>query len=168
MSTMPKDDRLDATDARLLLALSDAPRATALALADRTRLSRNTVQSRLARMDQENALLSFENRISTTGLGYPVRAFILTSVRQRKLDAVGAALAKIPEVVEVVGMSGVADLLIEVVARHVEDLYRIAGAVLAIKGVKRTTTGLVMREMVGYRVTPLLQTLADDGPRPTS
>ena len=40
MSTMHK---LDATDARLLLALSDNPRATGLDLAQRLGLSRNTV-----------------------------------------------------------------------------------------------------------------------------
>jgi hypothetical protein len=30
-----------------------------------------------------------------------------------------------------------------------------------IKGVKRTTAALVMREMVDYRITPLVETLTD-------
>ncbi|MGJ0119848.1 Lrp/AsnC family transcriptional regulator [Williamsia sp. MIQD14] len=153
---------VDATDARLLMALNAEPRATTLALAERAHLSRNTVQSRVARLEKGHVLRSFERRVDPAALGYPVRAFIMTNLRQRELDAVGAALALIPEVVEVHGLSGVADLLIQVVARHVEDLYRIAGEILAIDGVERTTTGLVMREMVDFRVSPLLEELAGD------
>lgn len=151
----------DAIDARLLLALGATPRATALALAERTKLSRNTVQARLAKLESSDALHSFERRVNPASLGFPVQAYILTNVKQRKLDVVGEALAEIPEVVEVHGLSGVADLLIHVVARNLEDLYRIAGNILGIKGVKRTTTGLVMREMVDYRLTPLLRSLAE-------
>ncbi|MER6874816.1 winged helix-turn-helix domain-containing protein, partial [Amycolatopsis sp. NPDC000673] len=40
---MPSTQRLDATDARILLALGRTPRATAVALADELGLSRNTV-----------------------------------------------------------------------------------------------------------------------------
>ena len=158
---MPKVGVADAIDARLLLALRRSPRATALALAEHTGLSRNTVQARVAKLEQSSALYSFERRVNPAALGYPVHAFILTNVRQRRLDSVGEALSEIPEVVEVQGLSGVADLLIHVVARHVEDLYRVAGDILAIRGVKRTTTGLVMRDMVQYRVTPLLEGLVD-------
>lgn len=46
------------------------------------------------------------------------------------------------------GFSGGADLLIQVVARDADDLYRIAGQVLSIRGVRRTNTSLVMRELV--------------------
>jgi len=44
-------DRVDATDARLLLALSADPRATVLSLAQTLGLARNTVQARLARLE---------------------------------------------------------------------------------------------------------------------
>jgi DNA-binding Lrp family transcriptional regulator len=47
---VPGPGAIDATDARLLLALADDPRATVLALAERTGLSRNTVQARLDRL----------------------------------------------------------------------------------------------------------------------
>ncbi|MGW8815888.1 Lrp/AsnC family transcriptional regulator [Gordonia terrae] len=150
----------DAIDGRLLLALKGAPRATALALAEHTGLSRNTVQARIAKLEQSATLYSFERRVNPAALGYPVHAFVLTNVRQRRLDSVADALAEVPEVIEVHGLSGVADLLIHVVARNVEDLYRVAGDILAIRGVKRTTTGLVMRDMVQYRVTPLIEALA--------
>ena len=43
---------VDATDARLLLALAGSPRASVLALAERLGVSRNTVQARLARLER--------------------------------------------------------------------------------------------------------------------
>jgi DNA-binding Lrp family transcriptional regulator len=56
----------------------------------------------------------------------------------------------------VLGISGQGDLLVLVVARDADDLYRIAGRLLAIDGVERTTTSLVMRRLVDHRVTQLL------------
>lgn len=146
----------DSTDRRLFRALIRTPGATTVALAEVTGLARNTVRSRMLRYEQDGVLASYERRIDPTDLGYPLRAYAVTRVTQRKLDRVAAALTEIPEVIEVLGLSGVSDLLIQVVARDADDLYRIAGRILDVDGVKRTTTGLVMREMVEYRVAQLL------------
>lgn len=161
VATLTSTHRADRIDARLLTELSDEPRATMMALADRTGLSRNTVQARLRRLDDSQALRSLERRIDPAVLGYPMAAYILTRVTQRKLDRVGVALDNIPEVLEVHGLSGIADLLIHVAARDADDLYRVAGNILNIKGVKRTTTALVMRDIVDYRVRPLLDILTE-------
>ncbi|NEA40591.1 Lrp/AsnC family transcriptional regulator [Streptomyces sp. SID11385] len=160
---MPKDTRIDPTDARLLLALSAEPRATTVALAERTGLSRNTVQARLAALDRDEAVASFERRVDPAALGYPLTAFVTTHVAQRLLDEVAAALAAIPEVVQVHGLTGESDLLVHVVARDAEDLYRVAGQILARPGVERTNTALVMRQLVEYRMTPLLRRAAGGG-----
>lgn len=148
---------VDAIDARILSALNDDPRAAAVTLADRTGLSRNTVQARLARLEAGGALGRFERRISPAALGYPLTAFILTTVTQRKLQQVADALAAIPEVLEVLGISGPVDLQVHVVARDADDLYRIAGRVLDIDGVEQTNTSLVMRQLVDFRLTPLME-----------
>jgi DNA-binding Lrp family transcriptional regulator len=153
---------VDGTDARLLRALAASPRATVLALAEATGLSRNTVQARLAALEARGVLGSFERRIDPAALGYPLAAFVQVRVTQRRLDAVAAALAAVPEVVEVLGTSGEMDLLVQVVARDADDLYRVAGALLAIDGVERTSTSLVMRRLVDHRLDPLLRRLAED------
>lgn len=146
----------DSTDRALLRRLIQTPAATIVALAEATGLARNTVRSRLSRYEQDGTLHSFQRRIDTTALGYPLSAYVLTRVTQRKLDAVGVSLARIPEVVEVLGLSGISDLMIHVVARDADDLYRIAGRILNVDGVKRTTTGLVMRDLVPFRLEQLL------------
>jgi DNA-binding Lrp family transcriptional regulator len=60
------------------------------------------------------------------------------------LDEVAAALAGIPEVRQVQGISGQSDLMVRVVRADADDLYRI----LAVESVERTATALVMRELV--------------------
>lgn len=157
---MRENEVLDAIDARLLLALTKDPRATVLSLAEQVGLSRNTVQARLTRFDERGALRSFEQRIDPAALGYPLTAFVSVTVTQRLLDEVAEALAGIPEVLEVLGLSGPEDLLVRVVARDADDLYRVAGQILATRGVERSETSLLMRRMVDYRSTPLLKRLA--------
>ncbi|MBU8812463.1 Lrp/AsnC family transcriptional regulator [Mycolicibacterium goodii] len=154
--------RVDAIDARIIKALSVDPRATVIALADATRLSRNTVQARLSKLENQGVLRSLERRIDPAALGYPLTAFILTRVTQRKLAQIADSLEQVPEVIEVHGLAGVTDLMIHVVAREADDLYRIAGRILDIDGVEQTTTSLVMRKLVDYRITPLLDDLTQE------
>jgi len=156
MSTVSSTRTADRTDRELLRRLIRTPGATIVALAESAGLARNTVRARLSRYDEDGTLRSFQRRIAPAALGYPLSAYVLTRVTQRKLDQVGEALSEIPEVIEVLGLSGITDLMIQVVARDADDLYRVAGRILGVDGVKRTSTGLVMREMVPYRIQQLL------------
>ncbi len=158
---MPSPDAIDAVDARILMELAEHPRATTAAVAERVGIARNTAQSRLARLERNGTLGGFERRVDPQALGYPLTAFVTAQVTQRHLDEVGSALADIPEVVEVHGISGAVDLLVHVVAAHADDLYRIAGQILSIPGIERSNTSLVMRSLVDYRITPLLQRAAE-------
>lgn len=147
----------DGIDLALLRALIAAPDATNTAVAESTGMARNTVRARLARYEEEKTLGSFERRIDPAFLGYPLRAYVITKITQRKLDRVGTALSAIPEVLEVHGLTGITDLLIQVAARDADHLHRVTARILAIDGVKRTATGLVMRDVVGFRTAPLLR-----------
>ncbi|KAA9162638.1 Lrp/AsnC family transcriptional regulator [Amycolatopsis acidicola] len=158
---MPSDPAIDEIDARILLKVNENPRATTVALADEVGVARNTAHARLTRMEQNGALGSPERRVNPAALGYPLSAFITTTVRQSRLDEVSGALAGIPEVLQVHGVSGAADVLVHVVATDAEDLYRIAGQILAVPDVERTNTALVMRQLVDYRITPLLRRVAE-------
>lgn len=126
-------------------------------MAERTGLSRNTIRARMNRYEEARVLFPFERRISPHFLGYSLRAFVTTTVVQRELDAVAVALAAVPEVLEVSGVAGGADLIVQIVARDSDDLYRVAGMILDIPGIVRTETGLVMRELVPYRIAQLLR-----------
>jgi DNA-binding Lrp family transcriptional regulator len=154
---------VDATDARLLLALAEDPRASVMALSQRLGLARNTVQSRLARLETNGVLAPLDRRVRPEALGYRLSAYVTVQVVQRSLADVSGALEQIPEVVEVTGLSGVADLLVEVVAKDADDLWRITERVLAIPGVQRTDTALALRRFIERRVAPLLERASGSG-----
>jgi DNA-binding Lrp family transcriptional regulator len=147
---------LDSVDLDLLRALSDDPRATVVALSERLKLSRNTVQARMARLERADVLLSYERALSTAALGFPIEAFVSVLVRQPDLPRICADLATIPEVVQAHGMSGQVDLLVRVACRDAQHLFETDARILAIDGVDRTETSLVMDEVIPYRVTPLM------------
>ena len=157
---LPNVPEMDATDARLLLALAEDPRASVMALSQRLGLARNTVQARLARLESTDALAPLDRRVRPEALGYRLGAYVTVQVTQRSLAEVSDGLAQIPEVLEVTGLSGVADLLVQVAARDADDLWRITEQVLAIPGVQRTDTNLALRRFVDHRMTPLLERAA--------
>ncbi|HLM07192.1 MAG TPA: Lrp/AsnC family transcriptional regulator [Blastococcus sp.] len=153
---------VDATDARLLLALAEDPRASVMALSQRLGLARNTVQARLTRLEGSGALAPLDRRVRPEALGYRLGAYVTVQVAQRSLAEVSDGLARIPEVLEVTGLSGAADLLVQVAARDADDLWRITEQVLAIPGVQRIDTALAMRRFVDHRLGPLLERAAGD------
>ena len=65
-----------------------------------------------------------------------------------------------PEVIEVHGIAGELDVIVRIVAKDTDDLYRLAGVILSVPGVDRTEVMLSVREMVEYRTGPLLERLA--------
>lgn len=155
---MTSRDAFDAIDGALLRILMRNPRATAVTIAEQAGVARNTVHARLNRWDRAGVLHGFDRRIDAGFLGFPLRAYVFTQVEQRSLAAVSESLDKIPEVVAVDGLSGDDDLLVHVVARDADNLYRIAGQILDIGVVERTRTSLVMRELIEHRVEQLLPT----------
>ncbi|MDQ1122355.1 DNA-binding Lrp family transcriptional regulator [Microbacterium trichothecenolyticum] len=155
-------NKLDAVDLDLLRALSADPRATVVALAETLGLSRNTVQARMSRLERGGVFLSYERTLSAEALGFPIEAFLQVTVRQAELPAIREELAKVPEVLQAHGLSGQVDLLVRVACRDTQHLFDTDARILAIEGVERTETSLVMGEVIGYRVSPLMQ-LARDG-----
>jgi DNA-binding Lrp family transcriptional regulator len=147
----------DAVDLALLSALADDPRASAVALAQRLNLSRNTVHARLSRLESAGALLDFDRCIDPQYLGHPLTAFIELTVRQRDLTTIVEDVSRIPEVVQAFGHSGSADLRVQVVCRDTDHLFRIDAAILRVDGVERTETSLSMGELIPYRLRPLIE-----------
>ena len=144
------DARIDDIDARILRALSADPRATVVGLAETTGLARNTVHARLAKLETEGALRSFERRIDPAALGFPLTCYIMVVVTQRKLAGIADALADVPEVLEVHGLSGVTDLLVHIVARDMVALDQLLRKEISrLPGVRRTVTAMATREIKG-------------------
>lgn len=148
---------LDQVDLELLAALAEDPRATVVALAEKLGLSRNTVQARMGRLERSGVFLSYERALSPAALGFPIEAFLNVTVRQVDLPQITHELRQIPEIVQAHGLSGQTDLLVRVACRDTQHLFDTDARILAIDGVERTETHLVMGEVIPSRVAGLME-----------
>ena len=153
----PAEVVLDATDRALLLALDADPRMTTMALAQRCGLARGTVHARLERFREAGVLRLNSARVDPAVLGRPLSAMVAVELDQHDIDGAIAGLARIPEVLECFAPAGETDLLVRVVARDPEDLYRVSEEIRLCPGVTRTRTSVYLRLVIPYRVEPLLR-----------
>nr|NLI50515.1 Lrp/AsnC family transcriptional regulator [Propionibacterium sp.] len=149
--------RLDATDRLLLTVLDDDPRMPTMTIAQRTGLARGTIQARLDRLTREGVLRLASSRVLPAALGRGLAANVATELDQHRLDDAIAAVSEIPEVLECVAPAGGTDLLCRAVAKDPEDLYRVAEEIRLCPGILRTSTSVFLREVIPYRVAPLLR-----------
>ena len=147
---------IDATDRRILLLLDEDARMPTAMIATRSGLARGTVQARLEKLRESGALRLNSARISPAALGRPVAASVQVELGQHQIGEAIAALADLPEVLECFAPAGSTDLLLRVVAKSPDDLYRVSEEIRLCPGINRTSTSLFLREVIPYRVTGLL------------
>ena len=148
---------IDATDRRILAELDTDARMPTAMIAHRLGLARGTVQARLEKLSASGALRLHSARVTPASLGRPVGASLQLELDQHQISEAIAALAKIPEVLECFAPAGNTDLLLRVVARDPDDLYRVSEVIRLCPGIRRTSTSLFLREVIPYRVTGLLE-----------
>lgn len=150
-------NNLDATDRRILALLDEDGRMPTAMIAMRLGLARGTVQARLEKMRESGVLRLHSSRVTPAALGRPVSASVQVELDQHQISEAVAALASIPEVLECFAPAGNTDLLLRVVARDPDDLYRVSEEIRLCPGINRTSTSLFLREVIAYRVTGLLE-----------
>jgi DNA-binding Lrp family transcriptional regulator len=151
---MPAVDQLDA---RILSLFAAEPRIGVLEASRRLGVARGTVQARLDRLASRGVVRGWGPDVDAAAAGYPVTAFVTLEIRQGAHRRIEAHLASIPEVLEAHTITGAGDMLVRVVARTNADLQAVVDAVLAIDGVERSNTVIVLATVVPYRVLPLVQ-----------
>jgi DNA-binding Lrp family transcriptional regulator len=152
----------DAVDARILQALVDDPRITVSELAERAGVVRNTAQARLDRLHREGVLGHNDRGVEIRALGYSVAAIVAINLRHAEIEEAVEALAANPSVLlveEVAGSTG--DLLVRVAARSTDDLQQVVHSILVTPGVVSTTTQVVLKTRVPFRVGPLLRAVSN-------
>lgn len=148
---------LDETDRRILLALDDDPRVPTTLLAQRLHLARGTVHARLERLESSGALRPHSTRVTPEALGRSVGSTVRAELDQQFISSAIEALSRIPEVIECFAPAGDTDLLLRVVARTPDDLYRVSEEIRLCPGIRRTSTSLFLRKVIPYRMTELLK-----------
>jgi DNA-binding Lrp family transcriptional regulator len=154
---------IDDLDGRLIELLTDEPRVGVLEASRRLGVARGTVQARLDRMQARGVITGYGPDIEPAALGYEVMAFITLEIRQAGgHDPVADRLAAIAEVLEAHTITGAGDMLCRVVARGNADLQRVIDAIVALEGVVRTSTVIVLDSPLLHRVLPLVRAAASE------
>ncbi|MDX2643048.1 Lrp/AsnC family transcriptional regulator [Streptomyces sp. NBC_00510] len=155
---MPADE----LDARILALLLEQPRTSVREYARILGVARGTLQARLDRLERDGVITGYGPRLSPEALGYRVLAFVHLEVTQGHLDATGAALAAVPEIIEAFSITGGGDLLTRVVARDAAHLEDVIQRLVQVPGVVRTRTEVALRERVPQRMLPLVREVGRD------
>ncbi|HEX5090005.1 MAG TPA: Lrp/AsnC family transcriptional regulator [Nocardioides sp.] len=149
---------MDDLDRRLIDLFAADPRIGVLEASRRLGVARGTVQARLDKLVTSGVVTGWGPDLSPEALGYPVTAFITLEIRQGVgHDTVAAHLARIPEVLESVTITGAGDMWARVVARSNADLQRVIDQVLQHDGIERSTTVIALATQIPYRVLPLVR-----------
>ncbi len=139
---------MDDVDRRLLSLMPELTRPAVLDLARRSGLARGTVQARIDRLINRGVIAGFGPRLDLNALGYSVTAFVSLEIAQGQGAALLDALRSMPEVLEVHKTTGAGDLLVRIVARTNEHLHELLEDMLALTGIERTQTALVLHTSV--------------------
>ena len=147
---------MDALDLALVEALREHPRAGDLELSRLTKVARATVQSRLAKMEQAGVITGYGPEIDLVAAGHPVLAFATLEIAQGRLDDVRAELESLPNVLEAYVTSGSADVVCKIAATSHEDLQAVLLHMSTSGSIVRSTSVIVLSELVAPRVLPML------------
>lgn len=150
---------IDRLDAEILSKLTENARIGVAELAAELGVSRTTVQLRLRRLEDDGVLLGFQPIVDLSAIGAPVEALVTLEIDQRIMSDIVRGLHALPEVLEVRIQAGREDLLVHVGIGSLEELQKLTAAIVAIDGVRKTTSTFTVSTPVRYRLTPLLRKL---------
>ena len=155
-------EEIDALDSRLLLELRANPRVGVVEISRRLGVARGTVQARMDKLAARGVITGFGPEVEPAQMGYPVLAFISLEIVQGRLEEAVATLERVPEVLEVHGVTGDRDLLCRVVARDNTHLQDVINAMLHTGAVQRSTSAISMTRQIPYRIEPLIAAAGTD------
>lgn len=148
---------IDRLDVELLELLARDARTGVVQLASILGISRNTVQSRLRRLEDGGLLTGYRPEFNLAQAGVATEAFIGLEVQQGRLASIVDALTAIPQVLEIHATTGREDLLVRVAAETQAGLQELIERIVVIDGVVHSTTTLALTTPLHYRAVPLLK-----------
>lgn len=148
---------LDALDVELIALLQAHPRAGALELSRLARVARATVTARLERLERAGVVTGYGPDMDLRAAGFGVQAFVSLEIAQGAIEDVRAQLEAIPGVLSAYATTGSADVLCAVAAASHEDLHATLLSIDRSPAVMRSTSVVVLSEIVAPRTLPLLR-----------
>lgn len=135
---------LDNIDVKILKELVKNARLSYREIARRTRLSVNTVASRIENLEKEGIIKGYTAILDTEKLGYDVIAIIEVVVAKGKLLEVEKEVAKHPNVYCVYDVTGTSDAILIARFKTRKELSNFIKSLLAMEYVERTITHVAL------------------------
>ena len=135
---------LDDTDRELIALLRDDGRATVAALAAKLKVSRGTVQNRMARLQREGVIVGFTVRLKPQAEAHRIRALMNIAVEGNRSKEVLKALRGHPQVSAIYTTNGRWDIVAELQAETLEAFDRVLGAIRLFHGIANTETSILL------------------------
>lgn len=132
------------TDRQLLALLRDNARMPVTELAKKLRLSRATVQNRIAKLEESGVIAGFTVRVKPEAEAHRIRAWMGIAVEGNTAPQVLQALRGEPAVHTLHTTNGRWDIVAELRADNLELFDRVLGWVRRIEGIASTETSILL------------------------
>ena len=136
--------RLTFKDQELLSVMRGNARASTTELAQILGVSRSTVQKRLERLETEGVIAGYTVQLSSAYLDQEIKAHVLITVSPAMTADIIKAMKKLNGVRAIYSVSGPHDLIAEVAAMSVTELDKMIDEIIAIEGVERTVSSVIL------------------------
>ncbi|SCK48545.1 DNA-binding transcriptional regulator, Lrp family [Variovorax sp. HW608] len=135
---------MDDIDRQLIALLRDNARLSVVALAQKLRVARATVQNRIAKLEAEGTIVGYTVRLRPDAEAYRIRAMMSIEVDGPNGDEVRRALRGHPNVITLHSTNGRWDLLAELRADTLEAFDRVLTAIRSIPGISNSETSILL------------------------
>lgn len=144
---------MDERDKDIIAALRRDSRMGLSELADRLKMSRTTVRSRMERLIARGDILGFTVVLKEDTQQAPVRGHMMLGIEGHGTDRIVHRLSGMPEVQAIHTTNGKWDLILELGASSLEDLDAVLGQIRKIDGIQNSETNLLLatRKATGMR-----------------
>ena len=153
--TQPNDLRpLDRVDGEIVRQLAADARVPNNLLAERVGIAASTCITRVRSLQQRGVIRGYHADVDPAALGRPIQAMIAVRLHSRargQLSEFAAALAEMPEVLNIFFLAGAVDYYVQIAARSTEHLRDFVVNVLSANpSVASTETNLVFEHLRGH------------------
>jgi DNA-binding Lrp family transcriptional regulator len=138
------DCEMDKTDEAMIAALRHDARASLSDLAARLGMSRTTVRSRLARLQERGEIIGFSVITRADVARDPVRGLMMIGIEGRGAARIKRQLAAMSELRAVHATNGRWDLIVEIGSATLADFDRVLDRIRQLDGIVASETSLLL------------------------
>jgi DNA-binding Lrp family transcriptional regulator len=135
---------VDEIDRQLISILRNDARTSVASLAKALRVSRGTIQNRMARLESDGTIASYTIRLKPAVEEHRIRALMTVAVEGNRVDSVIKALRGDPAVATLHSTNGRWDIVVELRADSLEAFDRVLARIRLVEGISQSETSLLL------------------------